>query len=74
MYYHLRNMGRVPDDTCRFCMEETETAEHILCACPAISQKRLLATSAWFLEPKEVFELAPARIAKFLRDVLPGWD
>ena len=40
--YHLKKIGKTTTDTCRFCGTETETAEHILCDCGALSRKRYL--------------------------------
>lgn len=37
---HLKKLGLVEDDTCRLCLEEQETAAHILCQCPALARKR----------------------------------
>ncbi|XP_055542747.1 uncharacterized protein LOC129728335 [Wyeomyia smithii] len=34
--YHLKNIGRVQDDTCRLCNMESETSEHLLCSCGAL--------------------------------------
>lgn len=39
--YHLKKMRLVEDDTCRLCLEEVETATHIVCECPALSRRRL---------------------------------
>lgn len=72
--YHLKKIGKVPDDKCRFCNEEAETAEHVLCACPAVMNKRLSATSSRFLSPDEVMKVAPRQLARFFGGLLTGWD
>ncbi|XP_011167579.1 uncharacterized protein LOC105201308 [Solenopsis invicta] len=38
--YHLSLIGKTEDDGCRFCMKTAETAEHIMCACPAVGYLR----------------------------------
>ena len=37
---HLGKMGLVEDTTCRLCLEEEESAEHILCFCEALCRPR----------------------------------
>jgi ribonuclease HI len=61
--YHLKNLRKVPEDTCRFCKEESETSEHLLCKCPALSKGRLDALSSRFLEPSEICKIAPGKVA-----------
>ena len=72
--YHLQNLGKVLESTCRFCKEETETVEHVLCSCEALHHKRLQHLQARFLEPSEVCQVAPRQIAKFATNVLSEWE
>lgn len=72
--YHLKNLGKVADDTCRFCMEEPETTEHLLCTCPALLLRRLTYLESWLLEPNEITKMAPGRVVRFMRLLLPEWE
>lgn len=72
--YHLKNIGKILDSTCRFCQEAVETAEHVLCTCEALHNTRLIHLQSRFLEPREVCELAPRRVVKFIMSVLPDWE
>ncbi|GBP11128.1 Retrovirus-related Pol polyprotein from type-1 retrotransposable element R1 4 [Eumeta japonica] len=38
--YHLKKLKLVNNDSCRLCKEGQETAEHILCECPAAYRRR----------------------------------
>lgn len=71
--YHLKNMGKAPDSTCRFCQEATETASHLLCECEAVHQKRLRHLGSWFLKPEQVMDVAPRKVVKFIETLLPDW-
>jgi hypothetical protein len=38
---HLRTVGLFEGDpTCRFCMKEAETVQHIICCCEALARQR----------------------------------
>jgi hypothetical protein len=37
--YHMHRIGKGLEDTCRLCMEENETAQHVMC--PAVARIRL---------------------------------
>lgn len=37
---HLKIMGVTQDTQCQRCLEDEETAYHLLCECPALSQRR----------------------------------
>jgi hypothetical protein len=39
--YHMNRIGYALEDTCRMCMEESETTQHVMCECPAIAGIRL---------------------------------
>ncbi|XP_055632100.1 uncharacterized protein LOC129771961 [Toxorhynchites rutilus septentrionalis] len=38
--YHLKKLGKLEDDTCRFCNLESESSEHLLCNCEALFHRR----------------------------------
>lgn len=37
---HLNRMGLATSSNCRWCNDSEETAEHVICTCPALSMKR----------------------------------
>jgi hypothetical protein len=37
----MHRIGKGLEDTCRLCMEESETAQHVMCECPAVARNRL---------------------------------
>ena len=39
--HHMHKIGLAPNSECRLCMEDEETAEHVLCTCPAAGRIRL---------------------------------
>ncbi|XP_053686280.1 uncharacterized protein LOC128735819 [Sabethes cyaneus] len=53
--YHLKNIGKLTDDICRFCNFEIETSEHILCQCSALIQRRLRILGEGVLTPSEIW-------------------
>ena len=71
--YHLKNIGKVLDNNCRFCKEATETAEHILCNCEAIHQQRQIYLNSRFIESNTVRQLDPRQVVKFIEYLLPDW-
>ena len=61
--YHLRNVGKVDNNTCSFSKETHETAEHLLCH-----------FNTGLLEPKEVHKTSTRKVVKFMRELLPEWE
>jgi hypothetical protein len=39
--YHMHQIGKSRDENCRMCLEESATAQHIMCESPAIARIRL---------------------------------
>ena len=37
----MHRIGLAPNSECRLCMEDEETAEHVLCTCPTAGRIRL---------------------------------
>ena len=60
--YHLSIIGKAEDDCCRLCMESAETAEHILCGCPAVSHVRQKLLGEPFVTPDQIRELEPRQV------------
>ena len=38
--YHQHKVGRTAEAQCRFCDEDSESAWHIICECPAFEEER----------------------------------
>ena len=67
--YHMNRIGKTRDDNCRMCMEDSETAQHIMCECPAIARVRLNHFGKGNLSPTKVKVLNPRKILDFLRAI-----
>lgn len=63
--YHLNKIGKSDNRVCRFCSDDDETAEHILCDCEAVARKRLTHLGRGFLSPHEIRGLAVRKILGF---------
>jgi ribonuclease HI len=64
---HLHRMGLVQDPTCRGCGEGIETAEHILCSCPAIATARFRLLGSTLANMDSVGRLAPPELLSLTR-------
>jgi zinc-binding in reverse transcriptase len=51
---HMHRIGKALEDTCRLCMEERETAQHIMCECPAVARITLERFRKGFTSPQTV--------------------
>ncbi|XP_055527594.1 uncharacterized protein LOC129720181 [Wyeomyia smithii] len=72
--YHLKNIGLVQDDTCRFCNMESETSEHLLCSCGALYISRIKFLSKGCLQPGEIWSANPGKVVGFIKHILPDWE
>lgn len=72
--YHLRLIKKVDDDICRFCNEEIETSEHLLCNCAALFNRRAKFFDKRLLQPSEIWISSPIKVVRFIRHVIPDWD
>lgn len=68
---HMYRMGLVADPTCRGCNLEDETAEHILCECPALAQIRGSMLGDFWPDMASIRSTPLASILKFIERV--GW-
>ena len=71
---HLKNIGRVQDDICRFCNMESKTPEHLLCSCGALLKRRSSLLGSGCLQPKEICSLNPGKEIGFINHNLPDWE
>jgi hypothetical protein len=65
----MHRLGKSQEDTCRLCMEESETAQHVLCECPVTARIRLKRWGEGFLDPTSVKKLNPKSILGYLKDI-----
>src|SRR5450759_2752207 len=72
--YHLKLIGKLQDDLCRFCGIEKEDSEHLLCRCPAIFIKRRKFFEKGLLEPFDAWGTTPSTAVHFIRSVVPCWN
>ncbi|XP_062715575.1 uncharacterized protein LOC134291616 [Aedes albopictus] len=72
--YHLRLIKIVEEDVCRFCNEETETSEHLLCDCIGLYTTRLKYFDKGFLQPSDIWSLSPRKVIHFIRYIIPCWE
>jgi hypothetical protein len=63
---HLFKLGLTDDPTCERCLEEVESAIHILCDCEAITYLRLHPLGQYFLEPSDYYDTPINRVLHFI--------
>jgi hypothetical protein len=57
------------DPTCERCLEEGESATHILCDCEAIANLRFRHLGQFFMEPSDYNVDAINKVLHFIRSV-----
>ncbi|XP_011175784.1 uncharacterized protein LOC105207840 [Solenopsis invicta] len=67
--YYLNTIGKIEDDDCRFCMETTETAEHIMCNCLAVGHLRQEFMGGILITPDQIRKLDPRRVVRFFKSL-----
>lgn len=71
--YHLKNMGLSTTDGCRFCDMEAESAEHVLCHCPAIFRQRLQHLGGRTMSPDSMSHVPFGSIIGFIKSLNIDW-
>jgi hypothetical protein len=66
---HLFKLGLTDDPTCERCLEEVESATHILCDCGAIAYLRYFHLGRYFLEPSDYYNTPINRVLHFIPSV-----
>lgn len=64
--YHLKNIGLVDSSSCRFCYEDDETTEHLVCFCTALEGIRLVHLGDTTVEPGVIRHIQSGRVLSFL--------
>lgn len=72
--YHLKKLGKVDTSSCRFCQDENETAEHLLCDCIVLVNQRLSIFDQRLSKPSDIWEAHPKKVIEFIYRVVPTWD
>jgi hypothetical protein len=62
-------MGLTDDPTCERCLEEDESATHILCDCGSIANLRFRHLGQLFMEPCDYYDAPVIRVLHFIRSV-----
>jgi hypothetical protein len=63
---HLFKLELTDDPNCERCLEEDESATHILCDCEAIAYLRFRHLGQFFMEPSDYYDPPPSHIYKVL--------
>lgn len=72
--YYLKQLGKLEDDTCRFCNLDIENSEHLLCHCVALFHKRRNFFDKGLILPSDVWMTSPNKAINFIRCIIPYWD
>jgi hypothetical protein len=65
---HLRIMSLFEGDpTCRFCMKEAETVQHIICCCEALARQRFNVFESLVVEPTDIRTASVRDLCLFIR-------
>jgi hypothetical protein len=66
---HLHITGLFDGDlSCKFCGRETETVQHLVCRCEALSRQCYNVFGVLFLEPKDLSTATVRDLCHFIRN------
>jgi hypothetical protein len=66
---HLFKLGLTDDPTCERCLEEDESATHVLCDCEAITYLRFRHLGQFFMKPSDFYDAPISKVLHFIRSV-----
>jgi hypothetical protein len=66
---HLFKLGITDDPTCERCLQEDESATHILCDCEAIAHLQFRHLGQFFMEPSDFYDAPIFRVLHFIPSV-----
>jgi hypothetical protein len=66
---HFFKLGRMDDPTCERCLEEHESATHVLCDCEAIAHLWFRHLGTFFMEPSDYYDAPLSKVLRFIRSV-----
>jgi hypothetical protein len=64
---HFFKLGLTVDPTCERCLEEDESATHVLCDCEAVAHLRFHHLGQFFMEPGDYYDAPISRVLQFVR-------
>jgi hypothetical protein len=64
---HLFKLGLTDDPICERCLEEYESATHILCDCEAVAHVRFCHLGQFFMEPSDYYDAPIYKVLHFIR-------
>jgi hypothetical protein len=64
---HLFKLGLTDDPICERCLEEDESATHVLCDCQAIAHLRFRHLGQFFMEPGDYYDAPISKVLQFTR-------
>jgi hypothetical protein len=67
--WHLFKLGLTDDRICERCLEEDESATHILCVCEAIDYLRFRHLGQFFMDPSDCYDAPINNVLHFIRGV-----
>jgi hypothetical protein len=66
---HLFKLGLSDNPICERCLEEDESATHILCDCEAVAHVRFRHLGQFFTEPSDYYDAPTYKVLHFIRGV-----
>jgi hypothetical protein len=66
---HLFKLGLTDDPTCEKCLEQDESATHILCDCEAGAHLRFHHLGQFFMEPSDFYDTPISKVLHFIQSV-----
>jgi hypothetical protein len=66
---HLFKLGLTDDPICERCLEEDESATHILCDSEAVAHVRFYYLGQFFMEPSDYYDAPLYKVLHFIRGV-----
>jgi hypothetical protein len=66
---HLSKPGLTDDPTCQRCLQDDESATHIICDCKAIAHLRFRHLGQFFMEPSDFYDAPIFKALQFIRSV-----
>jgi hypothetical protein len=62
----LCKLGLTDDPTCERCLQEDESATHILCDCEAIAYLKFRHPGQFFMEPSDFYDAPIIKVLHFI--------
>jgi hypothetical protein len=66
---HILKLELTDDAICERCLEEDESATHILCDCEALAYLRFRRLGQFFMQPSDYYDAPINKVIHFIRGV-----